>query len=222
MSFIEINNLTKEYKAARESVLAINGISAAINENEFVAVMGPSGSGKSTFLTTVGGLSKPTNGTVQIDNINIFKLNTDSLANYRREYIGFIFQSFHLLKYLTVQENVLLPLVLSDLKKKEKLEKCNAILTKVGLRNKARRMVEELSGGEQQRVAIARALVNDPLILLADEPTGNLDSKTGESIMDLFRELNAEGKCVIVVTHDKKIESYAQRSIYFFDGKIVN
>ncbi|MBU2493272.1 MAG: ABC transporter ATP-binding protein [Bacteroidetes bacterium] len=222
MSFIEINNLTKEYRASKESVLAINDVSAAINKNEFVAVMGPSGSGKSTFLTTVGGLSKPSNGTVKIDDINIFGLNVDTLANYRREYIGFIFQSFHLLKYLTVQENVLLPLVSSDLKKKEKIEKCHAILSKVGLETKAKRMVDELSGGEQQRVAIARALVNDPLILLADEPTGNLDSRTGESIMNLFKDLNAEGKCVIVVTHDNKIERYAQRSIYFLDGKIVN
>ncbi|KAB2845687.1 MAG: ABC transporter ATP-binding protein [Ignavibacterium sp.] len=222
MSFIEINNLTKEYRSSKESVLAINDVSAAIEKNEFVAVMGPSGSGKSTFLTTVGGVSKPSFGNVKIDDINIFGLNNDTLANYRREYIGFIFQSFHLLKYLTVQENVLLPLVSSDLKKKDKIEMSKAILEKVGLGNKAKRMVEELSGGEQQRVAIARALVNDPLILLADEPTGNLDSKTGDSIMELFTELNQEGKCVIVVTHDNKVESYAQRSIYFLDGKIVN
>jgi putative ABC transport system ATP-binding protein len=170
----------------------------------------------------VGGLSHPTSGNVIIDDINIFNLDSDRLANYRREYIGFVFQSFHLLKYLTVEENVTLPLVVSSLSNDVKRDKCASILSKVGLANKRKRMVDELSGGEQQRVAIARALVNEPLILLADEPTGNLDSKTGEAIMDLFGELNADGKCIIVVTHDKKVESYSKRSIYFLDGKIEN
>ncbi|MCB0746532.1 MAG: ABC transporter ATP-binding protein [Ignavibacteriae bacterium] len=222
MSFIKIQNLSKEYHVTKENVIAINNITENISENEFVTVMGPSGSGKSTFLTTVGGLSQPTTGSVIIDDINIFELDSDRLANYRREYIGFVFQSFHLLKYLTVQENVMLPLVVCDLNKKDKMEMSHAILEKVGLKNKVGRMIDELSGGEQQRVAIARALVNEPLILLADEPTGNLDSKTGESIMELFCELNEEGKCVIVVTHDEKIQSYAKRSIYFLDGKIIN
>lgn len=222
MSFIQIQNLSKEYNVANENVTAINEINASINENEFVTVMGPSGSGKSTFLTTVGGLSHPTVGNVIIDEINIFNLDVDRLAKYRREYIGFVFQSFHLLKYLTVQENIMLPLVVCNYSKNEKIDKCQSILSKVGLNNKGNRMIDELSGGEQQRVAIARALINEPLILLADEPTGNLDSKTGESIMELFAELNEDGKCVVVVTHDKKIESYAQRSIYFLDGKIIN
>jgi len=222
MSFIEINNLTKKYNSSNETVLAINNITASIEANEFLSVMGPSGSGKSTFLTTIGGLSKPTNGEVIIDEMNIFGLGTDKLAKYRREYIGFIFQSFHLLKYLTVKENTMLPLAISDLTKDEKEDKCIEILNKVGLEAKAHRMVDELSGGEQQRVAIARALVNEPLILLADEPTGNLDTKTGESIMELFCNLNEEGRTIIVVTHDKKIESYGKRSIYFKDGKIIN
>lgn len=222
MSFIEIFNLSKEYTLIEENIHALNNVNIKVKEDEFISVMGPSGSGKSTFLTTVGGLSQPTSGSVIIDDINIYYLDSDRLANYRREYIGFVFQSFHLLKYLTVQENVLLPLVLSDISKEEKKEKSIKILNKVGLKNKQNRMVSELSGGEQQRVAIARALVNEPLILLADEPTGNLDSKTGEAIMDLFKELNEEGKCIIVVTHDRKVESYSNRSIHFLDGEIVN
>jgi putative ABC transport system ATP-binding protein len=222
MSFIEINNLTKEYNSAKERVLAINNITASIESNEFLSVTGPSGSGKSTFLTTIGGLSHPTNGEVIIDEMNIFGLGADKLAKYRREYIGFIFQSFHLLKYLTVKENTLLPLAISDLTKDEKEERCIEILGKVGLGTKTNRMVDELSGGEQQRVAIARALVNEPLILLADEPTGNLDTKTGESIMELFCNLNEEGRTIIVVTHDKKVEGYGKRSIYFKDGRIIN
>lgn len=222
MSFIEINNLTKEYNSANESVLAINNVTTSIESNEFLSVMGPSGSGKSTFLTAIGGLSHPTKGEVMIDDMNIFGLGADKLAKYRREYIGFIFQSFHLLKYLTVKENTMLPLAISDLTKGEKEERCTQILGKVGLENKIHRMVDELSGGEQQRVAIARALVNEPLILLADEPTGNLDTKTGESIMELFCNLNEEGRTIIVVTHDKKVEGYGKRSIYFKDGQIIN
>ena len=222
MNFIEINSLTKEYKSTNESVLAINDITVSIESNEFISVMGPSGSGKSTFLTTIGGLSQPTSGKVIIDEMDIFELNAYKLAKYRREYIGFIFQSFHLIKYLTVQENTMLPLAISDLSKEEKKDRCYEILKKVGLETKTKRMVDELSGGEQQRVAIARALVNEPLILLADEPTGNLDSKTGESIMELFCNLNEEGRTIIVVTHDKKIEEYGKRSIYFKDGKVIN
>ncbi len=221
MSLIEINNLTKEYNTGNETVLAVNDVSISIEEKEFVTLLGQSGSGKSTLLTILGGLSEPTSGKMVVDNINVYKLQAKSIADYRREYIGFVFQSFQLISYLTVEENILLPLAISEYTKTEQREIVFSLLTKVKLADKSKRLINELSGGEQQRVAIARALVNDPLIILADEPTGNLDSKTSNSIMNIFTELNNEGKTIVVVTHNKEFIKYANRRIELSDGKII-
>ncbi|MCL4551108.1 MAG: ABC transporter ATP-binding protein [Bacteroidetes bacterium] len=220
MSFIEIKNIVKEYQSGGEKVLAVNDISLDILQNDFVSIMGQSGSGKSTLLGILGGLTHPTNGSVITDEIELFKLNSERLADFRREYLGFVFQSYQLIPYLTVLENTLLPLLPGDYSKNEQKEKAFSILDKVHLSDKANRLTDELSGGEQQRVAIARALVNDPYIILADEPTGNLDSKTSEEIMHIFCELNEDGKTIVMVTHNEEIEMFANKRVYLKDGKI--
>jgi putative ABC transport system ATP-binding protein len=220
MSLIQINNLTKEYKIGNEKVTAINNIALEIKQSEFISLMGESGSGKSTLLTMLGGLNKPTKGKIIIDEIDIFNLSANSLADFRREYIGFVFQSFQLIPYLTVIENVQLPLATNGHSNKQQYEIASLILNKVHLESKKERLINELSGGEQQRVAIARALINDPLILLADEPTGNLDSKTSEDIMHIFRDLNEAGKSIIMVTHNSEFKKYASRNIQLTDGKL--
>lgn len=219
---IEINELTKEYISGSEKVLAVNNISATINRNEFVTIIGQSGSGKSTLLTMLGGLSKPTSGSIVVDEIDIYNLSSKQLAKFRHEYIGFVFQSFQLVNYLTVEENVLLPLAISNIKEKEQKELAEKSLYEVGLENKKKRLIAELSGGEQQRVAIARALINDPLIILADEPTGNLDTETSKSIMKIFLELKNSGKSIIMVTHNNDYAKYGNRSIELLDGKIIH
>ncbi|MCF8242906.1 MAG: ABC transporter ATP-binding protein [Melioribacteraceae bacterium] len=219
---IEINELTKEYISGKEKVFAVNNISATINMNEFITVIGQSGSGKSTLLTLLGGLSKPTSGSIVVDDIDIYNLSSKQLAKFRHEYIGFVFQSFQLVNYLTVEENVLLPLAITNIKNKEQKELAEKSLTSVGLANKRKRLMSELSGGEQQRVAIARALINDPLIILADEPTGNLDTETSKAIMKIFLELKSSGKSIIMVTHNKEFTQYSDRSIELSDGEIVN
>lgn len=220
MSFIEIKNIVKEYQSGGEKVLAVNDISLDIRHDDFVSIMGQSGSGKSTLLGILGGLTHPTKGSVITDEIELFKLNSERLADFRREYLGFVFQSYQLIPYLTVLENTLLPLLPGDYSKSEQREKAFSILDKVHLSDKAKRLTDELSGGEQQRVAIARALVNDPCIILADEPTGNLDSKTSEEIMHIFCELNDDGKTIIMVTHNEEIEMFANKRVYLKDGKI--
>ena len=220
MSFIEIKNIVKEYQSGGEKVLAVNDISLDIRHDDFVSIMGQSGSGKSTLLGILGGLTHPTKGSVITDEIELFKLNSERLADFRREYLGFVFQSYQLIPYLTVLENTLIPLLPGDYSKSEQREKAFSILDKVHLSDKAKRLTDELSGGEQQRVAIARALVNDPCIILADEPTGNLDSKTSEEIMHIFCELNDDGKTIIMVTHNEEIEMFANKRVYLKDGKI--
>ena len=220
MSFIEIKDVVKKYQSGGEDVFAVNNISIDIQQNDFVSIMGQSGSGKSTLLGILGGLTHPTNGSVIIDEIDLFKLNSEKLANFRSEYLGFVFQSYQLIPYLTVLENTLLPLLPGDYSKNEQKEKAFSILDKLHISGKAKRLTDELSGGEQQRVAIARALVNDPLIILADEPTGNLDSKTSGEIMNIFCELNDNGKTIIIVTHNEEIELFANKKIYLKDGKI--
>ncbi|MFA4924528.1 MAG: ABC transporter ATP-binding protein [Ignavibacteriaceae bacterium] len=220
MSFIEIKNIVKEYLSGGEKVAAVNDISLDIRQGDFVSVMGQSGSGKSTLLGILGALTHPTSGTVVTDEIELFKLSSEKLAAFRREYLGFVFQSYQLIPYLTVLENTLLPLVPGEYSKTEQKEKAFSILDKLHLSDKANRLTDELSGGEQQRVAIARALVNDPYIILADEPTGNLDSKTSREIMHLFCELNDEGKTIVMVTHNEEIEKFANKKIYLKDGKI--
>lgn len=221
MSLIDLKYVTKEYKTGEETIRAVNNISLEIEESSFVTLMGESGSGKSTLLTMLGGLNKPTQGNIVIDQIDIYKLSPNTLADFRREYIGFVFQAFQLIPYLTVIENVMLPLSTNGYSKKEQLKLANGILEKVHLNDKLNRLINDLSGGEQQRVAIARALINDPMILLTDEPTGNLDSKTGEEIMNIFSELNKAGKTIIMVTHNSDFQKYAVRNIKLSDGKLL-
>ena len=221
MHLIEVQNLIKEYHVSNETVIAINDINFTINKGEIVTIMGPSGSGKSTLLTMLGGLTSPVKGNVIIDSIDVFKLNSNQLAAFRREYIGFVFQSFQLIFYLTVFENVMLPLIIKDMPLKEKKDNVFEILGKIELQNKHKRLVDQLSGGEQQRVAIARAIINDPLIILADEPTGNLDSKTGYDILKLFMQLNDEGKTIIIVTHNEEFKDFSDYTLLFKDGSFI-
>jgi putative ABC transport system ATP-binding protein len=220
MSLIEMKNLIKTFNGGEEKVQALVGVDLQIERGEFVAVMGPSGSGKSTLLTILGGLNHPTEGELIVDEIPIYKLPLEKLADFRREYLGFIFQSFQLIPYLTVIENVMLPLSITEKTKQEQVRLAEAILEKTGLKGKAKRLPDQLSGGEQERVAIARALVNSPPILMADEPTGNLDSKTGTEIMDLFKTLNQEGQTIIMVTHNPENTAYSTRAIFLKDGRV--
>jgi putative ABC transport system ATP-binding protein len=222
MSLIEINTLSKTYESGEECVLALVDVDLKIERGEFVSVMGPSGSGKSTLLTILGGLNHPSRGEVVVDGIPIYKLPLERLADFRREYLGFIFQSFQLIPYLTVIENVMLPLAITEKSNREQVQMAEGILGRMGLKGKERRLPDQLSGGEQERVAIARALVNSPPILLADEPTGNLDSKTGKEIMDLFESLNEEGQTIIMVTHNPENLAFSSRTIQLLDGKIVD
>ena len=284
MSLIELKEVSKNYESAGERVGALKDLNLNIGAEEFIAVMGPSGSGKSTLLNILGGLSHPSAGDLWVDGINIYKLKGEKLADYRREYIGFVFQSFQLIPYLTVMENVMLPLAvvrnvdgmngrqkdsdewvqgcrLPDLdqtpfgtepmedldqttskevmnahsmvmqntmgsptliqsRKGKKKELAAEVLQKVGLAEKGSRLPNQLSGGEQERVAIARALVNNPPIILADEPTGNLDSTTGREIMELLGDLNSEGQTIIMVTHNPENARYAHRIIQLKDGQV--
>lgn len=221
-SLIEIKNLSKIYESGEERVTALGEVSLTIERGEFISVMGPSGSGKSTLLSVLGGLNHPTEGEVVVDEIPIYKLPLEKLADFRREYLGFIFQSFQLIPYLTVIENVMLPLAITEKSNQEQLNLAEEILEKMGLEGKRKRLPDQLSGGEQERVAIARALVNSPPILLADEPTGNLDSKTGREIMGLFKSLNEEGQSIVMVTHNPESIAFSSRTVHLRDGKVVN
>ncbi len=220
MSLIEIRKVTKIYNSGEETVNALTDIDLNIDRGEFISVMGPSGSGKSTLLTIIGGLNHPTRGEVVVDEIPIYKLPLEKLADFRREYLGFVFQSFQLIPYLTVIENVMLPLSITDKPNQEQKRIAEEIIERMGLKGKERRLPDQLSGGEQERVAIARALVNSPPILLADEPTGNLDSKTGKEIMELFKRLNSEGQTIVMVTHNPENTKFSTRTIFLKDGRI--
>jgi putative ABC transport system ATP-binding protein len=222
MSLIEIKKLNKTYDGGEECVMALVDVDLKIERGEFISVMGPSGSGKSTLLTILGGLNHPTKGDVTVDDIPIYKLSLEKLADFRREYLGFIFQSFQLIPYLTVIENVMLPLSITQRTNREQVTMAEEILERIGLRGKGGRLPDQLSGGEQERVAIARALVNSPPILMADEPTGNLDSKTGKEIMDLFKSLNKEGQTIVMVTHNPENTSFSTRTISLKDGRVEN
>jgi putative ABC transport system ATP-binding protein len=182
--------------------------------------MGPSGSGKSTLLSMLGGLSHPNEGGIFVDEIDIYSLPAEQLADFRREYVGFVFQSFHLIPYLTVAENTMLPLTVTGYSSTDQKSMAGAILERVGLTSKTNRLPDELSGGEQQRVAIARALINQPPMILADEPTGNLDTATSEEIMRLFQSLHSEGQTIIMVTHNQENVKYVQRCVNLRDGRI--
>ena len=220
MSLIEINKLSKSYESGEECVLALVDMDLSVERGEFISVMGPSGSGKSTLLTILGGLNHPTEGEVVVDEIPIYKLPLERLADFRREYLGFIFQSFQLISYLTVVENVMLPLSITEKSNQEQVKMAGEILERMGLSGKERRLPDQLSGGEQERVAIARALVNSPPILLADDPTGNLDSKTGKELMELFKSLNEEGQTIIMVTHNPENTEFSTRTVFLKDGRI--
>ena len=222
MSLIKIHNLLKIYGGGEEEVLALVDLNMNIERGEFISITGPSGSGKSTLLTILGGLNHPTKGEVVVDEIPIYQLPMEKLADFRREYLGFIFQSFQLIPYLTVIENVMLPLAITEKSNREQVIMAEEMLGKMRLKGKGKRLPDQLSGGEQERVAIARALVNSPPILLADEPTGNLDTKTGREIMELFKSLNGEGQTIVMVTHNPENVTYSSRSIHLRDGKVVD
>lgn len=218
ISMIHIENLYKYYISGKEKYLALKDINLKIEKGEFVAIIGPSGSGKSTLLNIIGGLDRPSSGKVFIDGEDIFKFDDERLSKYRNKRIGYIFQSFYLEPSYTVFENVMIPLIFSgDGRREEKVKKA---LEKVGLSHKLRSKPTELSGGERQRVAIARAIVNDPDILLCDEPTGNLDSQTGLSIMNLLKDLNEEGKTILLVTHNLEYANMSSRILKIRDGEI--
>jgi len=220
MSYILAENLTKTYGSGDASVAAVNDISFQITEGEFVGVMGESGAGKSTLLGIMGAMNAPTSGRLIVDDIDVYRLRQEQQADFRREFLGFIFQSFHLVPYLTVIENVMLPLVVIKAGKKQKRAMAQEALVKVGLGDKADRLPNQISGGEKERVAIARSIVNEPPVLLADEPTGNLDTKTTREIMELLLQLNRDGMTIIMVTHSPDCAGYAQRILRVSDGKL--
>ena len=224
-NLIEITELAKVYSTGEIAVQALRGISAAVKRGEFVAVMGPSGSGKSTLMNILGCLDRPTSGTYVLEGEDVSRLSKDRLAGVRNRRIGFVFQSYNLLPRLTAAKNVMLPLLYNGhqhLTDGECYERAVAVLESVGLGDRMQHRPNELSGGQQQRVAIARALINDPSIILADEPTGNLDTQASEEIMDLVHQLHDRGSTIVMVTHEPGIAEYAQRVIYLRDGQIAS
>ena len=222
MSYIKAENLVKHYGTGDGLVQAVRGISFEIEEGEFVAVMGESGSGKSTLLSMMGALNTPTEGNFLVDDIDIYNLSRDQRADFRREFLGFVFQSFNLIPYLTLAENVMLPLVTIKARNSTKRDMAREALERVGLGDMVDRLPSQISGGEQERVAVARAIVNNPPILLADEPTGNLDSKTSGDIMGLLKQLNAEGMSIIMVTHSEESARSARRILRIVDGYLTD
>jgi putative ABC transport system ATP-binding protein len=221
MSFIAITNLRKTYQMGREKVHALDGVDLTVEPNSFVTVMGPSGSGKSTLLYLIGGLDRPTSGQIVVNDQAIQTIDENALARYRRRTIGFVFQSFNLIPTLSALDNVAFPMRFARTPRRQRQAQAYELLQKVGLGDRLHHRPTELSGGQQQRVAIARALVNDPELILADEPTGNLDSSSGSSIMELLSDLNQNGRTVLVVTHDPRMAAYATRTVYMLDGRIV-
>ncbi|PKM50485.1 MAG: ABC transporter ATP-binding protein [Firmicutes bacterium HGW-Firmicutes-7] len=217
---ISLKDINKTYKSMGDEVQALKSVSLDIYKGESVSVMGHSGSGKSTLLSILGALNPPSSGLVEIDGIDIYKLSQERLADFRREYLGFVFQQFQLIPYLTAHENVMLPLTTTKRSNREKREMAAQVLERVGLKNKMNRLPNQLSGGEQERVAIARAIVNAPPLILADEPTGSLDTKTGDEIMELFQQLNKEGLTVLMVTHNPDNTKYLGRTIVMKDGRL--
>ena len=220
MSIIKTENLVRHFTVGTQTVEALRGVSLDINKGEFVAIMGPSGSGKSTLMNIIGCLDSPTSGTYYLNNKNVSTLDDDALALIRNHEIGFVFQNFHLLARNTALDNVMLPLKYAGIDKSEQEEIAMEVIKSVDLEFRAHHQPSELSGGQQQRVAIARALVNKPSILFADEPTGNLDSKTGDDVMNLFTNLHKQGQTIIVITHEIEVANQAERIISIKDGKI--
>jgi putative ABC transport system ATP-binding protein len=219
---IQIENLAKHYLLGHERVVALDGVSLAIEAGSMVAVMGPSGSGKSTLMNLLGLLDTPTAGSYRIDGKEVAGLSDAARSRERRERIGFIFQSFNLLPRKSALDNVATPLMYAGVGRSERRERARALLEQVGLGDRLRHKPSEMSGGQQQRVAIARALVNQPALILADEPTGNLDSQTGREVLGLLREMHAAGRTIMVVTHDRDVAEVAQRIVTLVDGRIVS
>ncbi|MDD2852030.1 MAG: ABC transporter ATP-binding protein [Desulfuromonadaceae bacterium] len=221
MALIKIHNVKKQYSSGDDVVEALKGVDISIEKGEFITIMGQSGSGKSTLLSVLGGMNHPTSGDVEMAGVKLYQLPGEKLADFRAQNLGFVFQSFHLIPYLTAIENVMLPLAIVKMGTPAKKTVARHALERVDLGGKLDRLPNQLSGGEQERVAIARSIVNDPHILLADEPTGNLDSKTSEEVMALFRELNDAGQTVVMVTHNPENGAYSDRTITLKDGKVV-
>ena len=217
---IKTENLVKEYDVGSQKVRALDGINLSVEKGEFISIMGPSGSGKTTLMNIIGCLDTPTKGTYHLNSKSVSDLTEDELANIRNEEIGFVFQSFHLLARNSALDNVMLPLKYAGTSKNEAIRRSNEALVRVGLSDRSKHTPAELSGGQQQRVAIARALVNNPSILFADEPTGNLDSKTGTDVMNIFKELNSNGQTIILITHEDSIAKQSNRIITIMDGLI--
>ena len=218
---IQLKNVHKNYQMGESIVAAVDGVSLKINYGDFVAITGASGSGKSTMMNLVGALDLASKGNIYLDGENIETLEESELAQIRGRKIGFIFQSFNLVPTLNAKENIMLPMMFQDYSDEERNERAESLLAQVGLSPRKNHLPKELSGGERQRVAIARALANNPDVILADEPTGNLDSKTGKEIIEMFKKLNSQGKTIIMVTHDPEVAKQAKHIIRICDGKIV-
>ena len=221
---VKLNNIYKEYgqSGSETSVPALNDVSLTVNEGEYVAIMGPSGSGKSTLMNVIGCLDKPTSGEYFFEDMDVLKLKDRQMSDLRLNSIGFVFQSFYLMNEENAIENVALPLSYAGVKKKERERRAIEALSRVGLADRVKFRPDQLSGGQKQRVAIARAIVNNPKVLLADEPTGALDQKSGAAIMDLFQKLNDEGTTIIMITHDSNIASHAKKTYRIVDGKLYS
>jgi putative ABC transport system ATP-binding protein len=220
MSIISVKGVTKHYALGTQTVEALRGVSFDIKKGEFIAIMGPSGSGKSTLMNIIGCLDIPTHGTYLLNNQEVSSLDDDALAGIRNKEIGFVFQNFHLLARNSALDNVMLPLKYAGIEKADQITRAKAALSEVGLEDRMDHQPSELSGGQQQRVAIARALVNNPSILFADEPTGNLDSQTGHEVMQLFHNLHDQGQTIILITHENDVAAEAQRTIFIKDGLV--
>lgn len=220
MSIIRLDQISRSFQMGAETLQVLKGINLTIEKNEYVALMGPSGSGKSTLMNILGCLDTPTNGKYWLDDLDVSMMNDDELAEIRNKKIGFIFQTFNLIPRLSTLENVAMPLIYAGVGRKERIERAEEVLMKVGLADRMGHKPNELSGGQRQRVAIARSLVNNPSLLLADEPTGNLDSKTSYEIMALFEQLHDQGNTIVIVTHEEDIATYTHRIVRLRDGMV--
>jgi putative ABC transport system ATP-binding protein len=221
-AIIRLENIFKIYGSGETEVKALNDVNLTIYEGEYCSIMGPSGSGKSTAMNIIGCLDRPTTGHYYLDNLDVAQMNDADLAKIRNKKLGFVFQQFHLLPQLTALENVMLPMVYASVDPRERSDRAAEALTKVGLEKRLNNKPTQLSGGQQQRVAIARAIVNRPVVLLADEPTGALDSHTTQEVLDIFSELNASGITVVMVTHESEVARQTQRIVWFRDGEVIH